>query len=131
LCTLLAIAGPWILKIAVGKTFYAPVALLIALAIWGVVNSVSVVVSVLLNGASILKQQAWTAIVVAVSNLVISIVLTRRFGVIGVCIGSILTQLLLTFPIDFLLLRKLFRRLSAEDSNSDPANAIAPQLESI
>jgi O-antigen/teichoic acid export membrane protein len=112
LCTLLAIAGPWILKIAVGKTFHAPVALLIALAIWGVVNSVSVVVSVLLNGASILKQQTWLAVVVGVSNLLISIFLTKRFGVIGVCLGSILAQLLITFPTYVLLLRRMFDRLS-------------------
>lgn len=131
LCALLGVAGPWILNVAVGRSLHAPIALIAALAIWGVVNSISVVVSVLLNGASILGQQTWLAVIVGVSNLAIFIFLTRHFRVIGVCLGSILTQLLITFPKYVVLIRRLFARLSAMNPTSNVAKGVSPQLETI
>jgi len=130
LCTLLATAGPWILKVAVGKSFHAPTDLMIVLSVWGVVSSVAVVMSVLLNGAGVLKQQAALAVVAAASNLALSIFLTKRLGVIGVCLASIVTQLAITFPTHVYLIRRFFRRISS----SGPVNAtnvVVPQLESI
>jgi hypothetical protein len=84
---------------------------LIAVAIWGVVNSVSVVVSVLLNGASILKQQALLAFFLSTSNFGLSILLTRRMGVLGVCLGSITTQIFIAFPVLGILVSRLFARM--------------------
>ena len=110
-CALLVLAGPWILKVAVGKSFHAPMPLLIVLAIWGVVNAVSTVVGVFLNGAGILRQQMVVAAVVSVLNLALSIYLTRRFGVIGVCLGSIITQLGITLPIYSIEIRNQFRKM--------------------
>ncbi len=43
------------------------------------------------------------------SNLILSIFLTRRLGVIGVCLGSIITQLFITFPTCIVLIRNLFK----------------------
>ena len=112
ICTLLAIAGPWILRVAVGKSLRAPMSLLIVLAVWGVVSAVSVVTSILLNGAGVLKPQTILAVIVSLSNLALSIFLTRRLGVIGVCLGSIIAQLLITFPAYFVLITGLFKRLA-------------------
>src|ERR1039458_4280158 len=92
-CMLLALAGPWILRMAVGKSFPAPMSLLIVLAVWCVVNSVSMVTSILLNGAGVLKPQTWLMVISSLSNLALSIFLTRRLGVIGVCLGSIISHL--------------------------------------
>lgn len=111
LCTLLAIAGPWILKVAVGKSFEAPPALMGAFAVWGVVYSISMVTSVLLNGAGVLKGQALLSVVASVSNLALSIVLTRRLGVIGVCLGSIITQVLIILPVTGVLIVRFFSDL--------------------
>ncbi len=108
LCTLLAIAGPWILKVAIGKSFQASPALLVAFAIWGVIYSISMVASVLLNGAGVLKEQAVLSVVAGVSNLVLSIALTRRLGVIGVCMGSIITQFFIVLPITGVLIARFF-----------------------
>ncbi len=112
LCTLLALAGPWILRIAVGKSLNAPMSLLVTLAVWGVVNSVSSVIAVLLNGTGVLKAVTITSVFAGLSNLALSIVFTRRFGVMGVCLGSIITQMLITLPVCFVLIRRLFRRLA-------------------
>jgi O-antigen/teichoic acid export membrane protein len=114
LCTLLALAGPWILRIAVGKSLNAPMSLLVTLAVWGVVNSVSSVIAVLLNGTGVLKAVTVTSVFAGLSNLALSIVFTRRFGVMGVCLGSIITQMLITLPVCFVLIRRLFRRLAIE-----------------
>jgi len=108
---LLVLAGPWLLRVAVGRSFHAPISLLIVLAVWGVVNAISVVISMLLNGAGVVKEQTALAIVTAVCNLGLSIYFTFRFGVIGVCLGSILTQVLITLPVYVFLLRDLFNRI--------------------
>ncbi len=111
-CTVLALSGPWILKVAVGRSFHAPMSLLIVLAVWGVVNSVSFVIATLLNGAGVLREQTGLAVIVSTCNLGLSIYLTFRFGVIGVCLGSILTQAFITFPVYFFIVRDLFKRLA-------------------
>jgi O-antigen/teichoic acid export membrane protein len=111
-CTVLALTAPWILKVALGRSFHAPMSLLIVLAVWGVVNAVSFVISMLLNGAGVLREQTWLAVIVSICNLGLSIYLTLRFGVIGVCLGSILTQVFITLPVCFFLIRSLFKRLA-------------------
>lgn len=111
-CTLLVVTAPWILRVAVGKSFHAPISLLIVLAVWGIVNAVSIVTSILLNGAGVLKEQTLLAAIVGISNLALSIVLTRRLGVIGVCLGSIISQLAITLPAYSVLIPRLFARIT-------------------
>ena len=113
LCSLLALAGPWILRVVVGKSLHAPMSLLLTLALWGVVNAVSGVTAMLLNGAGIMKAQIMLVVFSSLSNLALSIFFTRRLGVMGVCLGSILSQLVITLPICFVLIRNLFKRLAS------------------
>jgi O-antigen/teichoic acid export membrane protein len=112
LCALLVLTGPWILRVAVGKSLHAPISLLVTLAVWGVVSGVGGVTSVLLNGAGVMKVQTIVAVIASLSNLALSIFFTRRFGVMGVCLGSIIAQLLITLPVCSFLIRDLFRRLA-------------------
>lgn len=111
ICTALALAGPWILRIAVGKVLHTPMSLLVVLAVWGVVSAVSTPLGMLLNGAGVLRVQTVIAIVASLSNLALSIALTRRFGVIGVCLGSIITQVVIAIPLYSWAIMKLLRRL--------------------
>ena len=87
--------------------------LLVTLAVWGVVSGVGGVTAVLLNGAGVMKVQTIVSFFASLSNLALSIFFTRRFGVMGVCLGSIIAQLLITFPASFVVIRLLFRRLAA------------------
>ena len=123
-CTLLALAGPWILRVAVGKSLHAPMSLLVVLALWGVVSTVSTAFSMLLNGAGVLKVQTMIAVVASLSNLALSIYLTRRLGVVGVCLGSIVTQLLIMLPVSLVLIRNLFRRLENTKTEASLGEAI-------
>jgi O-antigen/teichoic acid export membrane protein len=110
-CVFLVLAGPWILRVAMGKTLHVSMSLLVALGVWGVVSTISPMVSFLLNGAGIMKEQAILSIIASLCNLALSIVLTRRFGVIGVCLGSIISQLGITLPVYLFLIQRLFRNL--------------------
>jgi O-antigen/teichoic acid export membrane protein len=123
LYTILALAGPWILRVAVGKSLQAPTSLLVVLAVWGVVYTVSVVIGMLLNGAGVLKMLAIASVFASLSNLALSIFLTRRLGVMGVCLGSIISQLLITLPTCLVLIRNLFKKLAEPKMGTSPETA--------
>ena len=125
LCTILALAGPWILRVFFGRSLHAPMLLLAVLAVWGVVSAVSVVTSFLLNGAGVLKAQAITAVFASLINISLSIFLTRRLGAMGVCLGSIITQLVITLPVCFVLIRRLFRNLAKAKIGTGFAESIS------
>ncbi len=129
-CTALVFAGPWILRVAVGKSLHAPLSLLIVLAVWAVVNSVSMVVGIMLNGAGILKEQMVVSVVVSLLNLGLSIYLTRRLGVIGVCLGSILTQMAITLPVYSIVIRNQFRKLAMAKLKQAPFAVSEPAFPS-
>lgn len=119
LCATMMLAGRWILKVALGRTLDAPMSLLIALGAWGVISAVSGPIAILLNGAGAIKVQAIIAIIASSTNLTLSILLTRRFGVIGVCSGSIITQLLIVFPVSAYVIRCLLSRLANDKTKID------------
>ncbi len=129
LCILLVLAGPWILRVAVGKSLHAPMSLLVTLAIWGIVGAVSGAVAMLLNGAGIMKVQSILSAFASVSNLALSIFFTRRLGVMGVCLGSIVTQLLITLPVCYFLVRNLFRRLGKSETGNGPKGTLSLETE--
>jgi len=58
-----------------------------------------------------LKAQTGLVLIASLSNLALSIYLTRRLGVMGVCLGSIITQMLITFPAYSVLIPRLFARM--------------------
>jgi len=119
-CTALALAGPWILRFFFGKSLSVPMSVLIVLAVWGIVNAVSTATSILLNGAGVLRPQTVLVVVTSLSNLALSILLTRRLGVVGVCLGSIITQLFITLPVYSVLIPRLFSRISMPRIENNP-----------
>jgi O-antigen/teichoic acid export membrane protein len=118
LSLLLALAGPWILKVTVGKSLHAPPSLLGALALWAVVAAISAPMAMLLNGAGVLREQTIIVVVASLTNLALSIFLTRRLGVVGVCLGSIATQLLIVLPMYSWVIRQLFKKMAAVAVNN-------------
>jgi len=128
LCTILAFAGPWLLRITMGKSLHAPLSLLIVLGLWGIVASASQPMAMLLNGAGVLKEQAVVATVASIANLLLSIFLTKRLGTIGVCLGSLFTQLAIVFPAGLFMIRKLFMRLDMSHTISDRNSVIPCQI---
>jgi O-antigen/teichoic acid export membrane protein len=126
LCPVLVIAAPWIIRVAVGKTLHAPLSLLWVLAAWTVITAAWAPVSVLLNGAGVLKIQATAMVISSLANLGLSIYLTRRLGVMGVCLGSITTQIVIMGPVAAYLIHGLFKKMPNQpigpgDSQPQPA----------
>jgi O-antigen/teichoic acid export membrane protein len=116
-CTVLVLAGRWIIKIFVGNSLGASLPLLIALGVWCVVGSISNAIAMVLNGAGVLRALTITSVFASLTNLALSIELTRHFGTMGVCLGSAITQLCITFPVCFVLIRGLFKHLGKEVVN--------------
>ncbi len=89
---LLACFGSRLVYYWVGPAIHPSPILLIALAIWSVVFSLSSTMSLFLNGLSIMSFQVKICAVGAGTNILLSIYLTRIIGSAGVVYGSILAQ---------------------------------------
>jgi O-antigen/teichoic acid export membrane protein len=126
ICALLALIGPWVVEVVMRKSLPVPISLFSLLAVWGVVSAVSNVVAMLLNGASVVKGQTIIALIAGTTNLALSILLTRRFGVIGVCLGSIIAQLAITIPSSAFLIHDLLSKL--QDRLSANVNQYTEEL---
>ena len=122
-CALLVLIGPTVIGMAMGRSLQIPLSLFIVLGVWATVATASNAMSVLLNGASVLRGQTIVAVIAGSSNLALSIFLTRRFGVIGVCLGSIISQLVITIPAYALLIKGLFSRMPKAAPKLPPAIA--------
>jgi O-antigen/teichoic acid export membrane protein len=124
-CIVLVLLGPFILRAAVGKSFHAPLGLLIVLAVWAVTWALTTAVTAFLNGAGVLKEQAGIVVIASICNLGLSIYLTIHLGVIGVCLGSILTQLFIISPAYFFLVRGLLRRTATLKMNEEVRQTVS------
>jgi O-antigen/teichoic acid export membrane protein len=84
--------------------------------------------AMLLNGAAVLKAQTIVASVASLVNLALSIFLTRRMGVIGVCLGSIITQVTISLPLYSWIIRDMFKKMAMTTMGNElsPAPASIP-----
>jgi O-antigen/teichoic acid export membrane protein len=89
---LFAILGVQIVHVWVGASVTPTRLLLVAFGVWTLMNSFSGAMAMLFNGMNIIRFQVICALLMAGSNLALSIVLTRQFGVSGVIWGSVIAQ---------------------------------------
>jgi len=103
-CAALVVVANPVIDAWVGPAYRAPVGLLVAMAAWTVLQSAQMPMSMLLNGAGVVTFQAVAAIVMAVTNLGLSIVLTRAWGISGPVWGSVIAHTLCAaIPVLFYL----------------------------
>jgi O-antigen/teichoic acid export membrane protein len=81
--------------------------LLVGLACWGVVSSVSVALAMYLNGARMIRIQVVVSGLMAAANLWLSIRLSGRWGAAGPVWASVLTQTGIILIPELVLLRSL------------------------
>jgi O-antigen/teichoic acid export membrane protein len=108
---ILFFSGRWILDRWVGGAIDAPVSLLAALAVWVGLNSLNGPLAMFFNGAGALRYQALTCVPMTVANLALSIFLTRRIGIAGVVLGSIIAQTVFCYLPALVYVPRLLRRL--------------------
>jgi O-antigen/teichoic acid export membrane protein len=92
---LLVLFGRSIIHLWVGAEVYPSFALLLGLGIWAILNSLSAPIAMLLNGTNAVGVQVVCASLMAVSNIVLSIVLVQKIGVAGPIYGTIITWTLI------------------------------------
>jgi O-antigen/teichoic acid export membrane protein len=107
----LALFARPLIRLWVGEAVDPSLLLLIGLAAWTVVASFSSVLAMFLNGADLVGVQAVLAGVMAIANVVLSVVLTRAIGVSGVIWGSLIAQVVFVFLPLALLSSRLLARL--------------------
>lgn len=101
----------WILGRWVGSAIDPPTLLLASLAVWVGLNSLNGPLGMFFNGAGALRYQALTCVPMAAANLILSIYLTRKIGMAGVVLGSIIAQILFCYLPALIYVPRFLRRL--------------------
>jgi O-antigen/teichoic acid export membrane protein len=90
--SLLVIAVRPALRLWIGPQIVPSNILLLGMASWAVLSSVTGTMAMFLNGIGLIRIQATCSVLMSISNVIISIYLTRHIGVAGVIYGTILSQ---------------------------------------
>jgi O-antigen/teichoic acid export membrane protein len=105
----LVVAAPAIIEVWIGQGVDPPSSLLWASALFIVVNALTAPLAALLNGIGLVRQQAVAAMVMAVSNVALSIALVQRLGIAGPVLATSLTQLVcLVMPLGWFAFRSVY-----------------------
>lgn len=107
----LVFLGPSVIHAWVGNNVTTTLPVLLGMGAWAVLNNASTAVSMLLNGASVIRFQVVTALAMAALSPIASIVLGARFGVAGIIWGTVLAHLLCSGLPTVLYLPAFLRRL--------------------
>lgn len=117
----LIFAGPWVLHLWVGDAVHPTFILMLGLGLWVAMNTVNGPLAMLLNGANAIGFQAACAILMAVANVTISIVLVYHIGVSGAVWGSVIAQALFVLLPSLWYVPRLLSRLRRTASQPESA----------
>jgi O-antigen/teichoic acid export membrane protein len=95
---LLAVANPAI-RLWLGRDTVLPMDLLVANAVWLVLQSVGNVFGMLLNGAGVIRFQIATSVSYAVIAVALKFVLTDRIGMAGIVWGTVISYGVIALPL--------------------------------
>ncbi len=109
---ILVVFGSFLIDAWVGQAVQPTLILLVGLGLWTVISSVGNAYAMALNGMGIIRVQVILAIIMAMANLALSILLTFRIGVAGPIWGSVITYTIvvlipLTLYLFFFKIREL------------------------
>jgi O-antigen/teichoic acid export membrane protein len=111
LSALLVVFGNVVLSFWVGPQIHASHALLFAFGIRCLLSSYLQPISFFLNGVGQLRVQAVIAIIMAIFNLALSIVLVQHFGIIGAILGTIVAEVIIVLIPETIIVRRVLRQL--------------------
>ncbi len=120
--TFLIVFGKQIINLWVGPQIEPTLILLLGMGIWTVMGSVGGALSMFFNASGKIAFEVVCALLMAVSNLALSIFLTMRIGLPGPVYGSAIAQLIFVLIPSFLYIPRLLRSMQ----HKMPA---APQIE--
>lgn len=106
---LLCVFGREIIAHWVPEADAPPWLLLVSMALWTALNSVQGPIAMLLNGAGVVGFQVVAATAMALSNIVLSIVLTHQIGVAGPVLGSLVASVVCSLLPSLFIVRRVLR----------------------
>lgn len=113
---MLLASGSAIITWWVGDAVTPSTLLVVSLGIWTMMNPINGSIAMLLNGLQIIRFQMICSVLMAVGNIVLSILLTRAIGVSGVVWGSIIAQAVFIMIPSLFLVPKLLAATPARVS---------------
>lgn len=105
----LIIFGRQLVAIWIGDAVQPSYLLLLCLGVWTLLTAITGPIASFMNGASIIRFQIVTALLMAAVNLILSIVLVRNIGVAGAALGSIISVLTCILIPSFVFLKRQFK----------------------
>jgi O-antigen/teichoic acid export membrane protein len=108
---LLIIFAPLIIHIWAGTNINPPFSLLLGLGIWTILISLGGPIAMLLNGANAIGIQVVCALLMGVSNPLLSIYLVQKIGVAGPIYGTIITWTLFCLVPFLIYIPRMFASL--------------------
>jgi len=100
--------GDAIIRVWAGPGVVPSVALLAGMSVWSVLLVLGSVIAALLNGLHVVKFQAINALLMATANVLISIYLVKKMGVIGAIFGTIAAYTIFSLlPSCYYILRRI------------------------
>ena len=90
------------------------------MAIWAVVSTAFTSISMLLNGATVVKFQIIVSSIMAIASIGASIVLAGAFGLSGVIWGTLLAFVVIAAGPTLWYLPRLFRQLASDPPTARP-----------
>jgi O-antigen/teichoic acid export membrane protein len=126
---LVVLSGP-LIRFWVGNAVQPSFLLIAGLGIWTVMAGVGNAFAMLLNGAQVIRFQVIAASIMAVSNILLSILLTQRIGVAGVVWGSILAYSVCSLIPTLVIVPRLLARIQKQAAVVAPLadNLVASRL---
>ena len=103
---LLVVFSPYILDLWVGQEVVADFSLRLGLGLWAFLTIFGSNFSAILNSMQVMRFQAITSMLMAVSSISLSIFLVQYYGVAGVVFGSVISLVLVLYIPSALLIRR-------------------------
>lgn len=104
----LSAAMPWILEKWMNSSVQPIWGLILALAIWTIIDGVANVVAAFMNGANILRAQLVLAVAMASTAFASKWLLTPVLGATGAVLGTIIAYCLISVPGQIYILKRVF-----------------------
>lgn len=104
------LAGP-ILRLWIGGAVLPPTLLLFSIGVWKIIEAIGTTLSVLLNGANIVKSQVIAAISTAFISVLLKVTFIQKFGIVGIVWAMIVAYVACTLIPFIILTPKIFRNL--------------------
>jgi O-antigen/teichoic acid export membrane protein len=110
-CLILVVSwGRILIRIWAGAAAVPSYALLLAMALWALISGVMSAESCLLAALNQTREQAVLSVVAAAANILLSILMVKRVGSVGVILGTILSYLSILLIPQSLMVRRLLKQ---------------------